>query len=356
MRPTFIKCVYEFANLGSFVDAWRMVAHANKYLSANPSRSVMLHGALWKNAALRLAAEIQLLRKRSQDPIIVHIRSGGGEVDVFYDLVKLFKAEEHGATGHKIITIGHNVRSAATYLLVIGHYAYAAKATKLHFHGVRCRNGKGWKTSTREKSLALAIKLDSENRKIAMLMTGKVYPRLAARYLGSKVKISPKKPHRPLILLERFIQEISEHLSSDKPRKLLYEAFDRLRLLSGLKPQLFPTRKLQQTACLAANEAALYQAIIAFELGDNRENGWALRPEVAAEMMMDYFLARDILHGAGFSFSPSPVFEPGSKMGLIDWHLQCLSLAFCQRLLMGEHAIDANDAYWLGLIDDVLDQ
>jgi hypothetical protein len=334
--------------------AWIMADGADNQPCPNLARSVKVHGPLSKDTALHLASEIKSLREQSWEPITVSIRSGGGEVEAFHTLAKLFNANESAGGGAKIITVGHHARSAAAYLLVIGDCAYATKTATLHFHGVRSLDEKRLKTSTREKSLALAVWLDRENRKIAGMMAGKLYPRLAARHHQLRSKISRKKSRQPFAQLGRFVDQINGHLSSEKIRQLLYETFESVKRLLPLSPPLSAGKTANPKTRLAAREAALYQAIIAHELRDHPQEDWIIRQEVAAKMMMDYFLARDFLRHGGTPGLPQLRRKLESESS--QWHLWCFSSALCHRLLAGEYSFEANDAYWLGLVDAIIEQ
>jgi ATP-dependent protease ClpP protease subunit len=350
----------------------------------DPSRSVKIFDYISMAAASNLVDEIKYLNEKSNAPITVYIKSGGGELDAFYKLCKQLDIKDKNSRKTEIITVAYQAKSAAAYLLVVGDQAYVYRVTKLCFHGVLCLNEKSLKSPSREICQMLAIQLDRENRKLARMMAAKVYRRLVVRYclVGKNL---PRLGRQPLQRLRYFLDEINAHLSMDSSRKLLYESFDRLKLFSSIKPLLSADLSARRSkARIAAKEAAIYKAILAYELCENPEKDWSFRPGVMVEVIMDYLLARDMLNDGERGIAPFAYDEfvqnllsqrefsawrkichanqekarkyLQSKLGPHQWHLWCFSLVFSQRLLLGENIIGANDAYWLGLVDAILDQ
>jgi hypothetical protein len=149
--------------------------------------------------------------------------------------------------------------------------------------------------------------------------------------------------------------------------------------------QLLPLKKsANPNGNFTALEAKLFKATIAHEFKDNRLNEHGINSTIAAELMVDYLLASDLVRGDHWplvrnlaeSFGKDFLSEKESlryaelqkmdplkaKTYLTDKALPyslglwCFALTLCHRLFFGGHTLSAMDAYWLGLVDEVIDE
>jgi len=353
-------------------------------LQADPSRRVKMHGALSKDRALRLSAEIKTLLEQSPDPITITIKSPGGKIEAFFELDELFNAPEPANADIKIITVAHRASSAAACLLVAGHVAYATRRARILFHGTRSKPHNGIKILKREYALAMAMRLDRENRKVAGTLAKRVVARMAARYLELKPPAQSRfVQDNPWIFFKNFADALRPQLSSPRAEKLLYESLDRLKLILAVN-RFYPARVPRQNSMsLAPLEARLCKAVIDYEAKARSSGDWSLDSTAAAELMMDYLLARDHLRGEHLAtvrnliravgprfFSKAETKEYAklkktkpakAEAYLLTRVMPCLlgfwyfASTLCHRLLSGENSLSATDAYWLGLVDEILD-
>ncbi|HVU37311.1 MAG TPA: ATP-dependent Clp protease proteolytic subunit [Opitutales bacterium] len=343
-----------------------------------------MHGALSRDRALRLAAEIKTLLEHSHEPITIAIKSSGGKVEAFFELETLFNAQDQANLNGQIITSARQAGSAAACLLVAGHFAYATRQARIFFHGTRFRPPVRLKMLKRENALALAMRLDRENRKVASMLAKRVVARMARRYLGLKLSARNRFfPDRPWIFFKNFADAIRPQLSSRKAEKLLYESLDRLKLILAVK-RYYPTsmRRINRTN-FAPREASLCKAVVDYETNARESEDWSLDSTATAELMMDYLLARDHVRGEHLATIQNLTRGVGMRFFTTAENRKCAQLrktdpamadayllrtvmprllgfwyfasTLCHRLLSGENSLSAKDAYWLGLIDDILD-
>jgi len=368
-----------------------MVAYKNpgrtgKNFRPNPARTIEVNGLLKRDLAQKILAQTKALGKKSSQPIILHLSSGGGAVKAFYDLEPIFDNEHRGKTHCSIITIAREARSAAAYLLVAGDVACAIKGAQLVFHGVRIHPGRKTRSLWRENTFALALRLDRENRKIAKRLARKTVWRIAE--LHSRVKILSQNrgasAQTPEQFMEGLVAGMGAQLSNDKAKGVLYESHERVKLILALA-KYFPTHDPPRNRRgLAAYEADVFAATIAYEIGTHPAPEWTIDPVVAVEIMMDYLLARDFIRGRhralvrelalayGRNFLSAKSLAEYGKIrrthprraeayllklaGPCAASLWYFALTLCHRLLSGETHLSAIEAYWLGLIDQVLER
>jgi ATP-dependent protease ClpP protease subunit len=345
----------------------------------DPARTVKLSGRLTIAAAGRLGTAIGRLAQASPAPITLHIHSGGGEVDAFYQLAGVLETLRTDGKTCRVFTVASHARSAAAYLLLAGHRAFALPNAKLCLHGTRGVLPKGGKPLSREKAFAIAMRLDRENRSVARTLAKRLVFRLAARQRELRTGHAGASAKKPMADLEKLTRQLAARLTSDGARRLLHESFERLKLVFALSPQ-FPIQTPFRR--LATREAKVFQAAIAYELAAHRGKEWRLDATAGTELLMDYLIARDFLSGDhlklarrlarrfGPDFLPRAASAHYEKLRLQSpaqaeafllkaalpgalglWYF---TMTLCHRLLAGDHTFSAQDAYWLGLVDAVL--
>jgi len=348
----------------------------------DPARMVKVTGPLTMAAAGRVAAAVRQLAQSSAAPITLHIRSGGGEVAAFYQLAGEFDTLRCQGKKCRVFTLAHEARSAAAYLLLAGHRAYALPHTKVGLHGTRGALPKNGKLVSRETALAIAMHLDRENRTVARILSKHLILRLAARRRELLASSAPPPGKTPRDQMENFTLSLAAQLDSKQAQRLLHQSFERLKLIFALSPLFLHQPHPSGPRTLAAREVKIFQAALAYEFADNRGTKWRLGPTAGAELLMDYLLAKDFLPGDHLKLVRRLARRFGrdflSKSAIAQYErLQCQSpsraekflinaalpdalglwyftLTLCHRLLAGDLTFSAQDAYWLGLVDEVL--
>jgi len=353
-----------------------------KIIRPGPARTVKISGPLTMAAAKRAAAALRRLAQASTEPIALHIQSGGGEVEAFYHLAGVMENLRVKGKRCKVFTVARNTRSAATFLLLAGHRAYALPKAQLGLHGTRSSLPKNRQAFTRETALALAMRLDRENRSIARLIAKHMIFRMAARQRELRQGRVRPPTQTPLKSLGKLTGQIAKKLASPDAQRVLRESFERLKLVLALSTSFPLESQLDPPRILGAKEAKIFQDAIAYELAANRRKNWRLDATAGAELLMDYLLAKDFLPGGHLklaervarkygrdflSTSDTKVYAHLERQSPIQadaflikttlpqalglWYF---TMTLCHRLLAGAYDLSAHDAYWLGLVDEVL--
>jgi ATP-dependent protease ClpP protease subunit len=341
-----------------------------------------VNALLTREAAGALIAQIDDLASTPLLPITVHIESDGGQVNAFHKIAATF---ERYATKRctRIITIGNQARSAAAYLVLCGDPALLLEGSNIFFHGV------GWGARrhvrlTRERALAMAMRLDRANRKVAKRMAKRVVFRMASMYAAACQSACGLRRRSPDQLCEDLVQQIRMRVSSAVSAKILDDSVVRFRLLRHLM-RFTPSSALsRQDPAMTRLEMTMFKAAIEYEAGLSRSEPWSLDPFVAAEITMDYVLAREFLRdrhhdllrqlsrvcnnhamagaqpgssGAGTEASMADVtmaqLEDGTAGATSLW---CLAVTVCHQLLTGNYTIPAEDAHRMGLVDGLVER
>jgi len=350
----------------------------------NPKRRVRLEGLLNLKASRQLAKKIKVLQEKSFEPITVDINSGGGEAKAFLKLERIFSKNGPRRGTGRFVTLAGDAASAAACLLVVGHHACMRKNALVSFHGVIGQRFNNGNTLRQEQVLAIALRMDWVNRKIARKMARRIVFRMATRC--TKLPESGKRKFPWVssgIFLQNYTQHIKKCLSSKKLKILLTQSFHQCELLySSIKSIPFAASSSRDKN-FAPMEAKIFKNLISHETKIRKGKSWTINPAAASQIMMEYLRVRELIHGHqmvliedlvnGYGkyflskkqaanycklLAETPMtakvylFKATQSYALGLW---CFSLAFCHGLLSGEFTISADDAYWLGLIDEVVE-
>lgn len=181
--------------------------------------------------------------------------------------------------------------------------------------------------------------------------------------------------------LDCFVEIISNKLSADA-RKVWTKAKERYgRYQALIDSVLKRTKKNFATQTIAEIEADNLKSIIAFELKKNKKNPqWSFRNEGLGRMADDFFLLNEYVTTysherlqrwcASFGKWTLPTKEAEeidaiadekersekliAKVRPILQPIWSFFVALCHALQEGENELTAVDAYWLGLVDEVI--
>lgn len=339
-------------------------------LHLDASRTVFLQSPLDRRAGTALMARVAALLAEEDQPVTVCIRSRGGHLDAYFEVESFIGSMGNGGQG-QVHTVAAFANSAAAYLLVSGHRAFVFPHVTLGFHGAKWTNvPRALRTET---ALSIAIRLDIANRNVSRRLARRVALRLAARYLSG-----PQRARTGSFDIGSDIaKQMDERLANEPSRLVLRDALARYRFLRGaIDPQIS-----RAGATPDAASADLLRAVVEAQSAAEPGNIETIDPFYAAEVVMDYILARDLLLGShsdsdeesvrcclerALAFPgatpQTPVTPPEQRrhgeLGAAQQHaLDLWSFAFvlCHRLLSGHNPIVSNDAYWLGLVDEIVE-
>ena len=331
----------------------------------------------------RLTPQILRLQSLNRSPISVYIDSPGGSVSSMDTILRLLNLTDQDSSGpcNIITAVTTRAASAAADLLSSGDYALAFPDSTILYHGLR-RFEKNPLTFETTSMLADALRLSNDY--YAMALARKIEDRFSFRYVTvrndfdefRKVKSAPSMSD-----LDCFVEIISNKLSADA-RKVWTKAKERYgRYQALIDSVLKRTKKNFATQTIAEIEADNLKSIIAFELKKNKKNPqWSFRNEGLGRMADDFFLLNEYVTTysherlqrwcASFGKWTLPTKEAEeidaiadekersekliAKVRPILQPIWSFFVALCHALQEGENELTAVDAYWLGLVDEVI--
>lgn len=354
------------------------------YYRLNPARSIHISGTINRDMLTRVTPQILRLQALSRDPITVYIDSNGGHVGSMETLLRTLKLSDQDSSEpcHIITAVTMRAASAAADLLSSGDYAVAYPHSAILYHGIRTQESS---PLTVESTSVLTNILRRSNDLYAIELARKIDDRFSFRFLFARDGFDDiRTSHNSADLsdVECFIKFIDGKLSSEG-KKVWQRAKDRHERYRDLFATVFrqvkgKPRKLNKYAQM---EAAAIKAIVDFELKENKKNqSWSFKGEGIERLSDDFFLFNEYISGVGgdrfqrWATNWGKYVLPKEVMSEIDatqgeeertkkliekvrpivQPLSSFFAAFCHALQEGENELTAEDAYWLGLIDEIV--
>ena len=355
----------------------------DKDFRLNPQRAIYVTGVIDDALVSRLTPQILKLQSIDRSPISVYIDSPGGSVSSMETIFRLLNLTDQDSSGpcNIITAVTTRAASAAADLLSSGDYALAFPDSSILYHGLR-RFEKNPLTFETTSMLANALRLSNDY--YAMALARKIEDRFSFRYVTVRNDFDEfrKDKSAPTMSdLDCFVEIISSKLSIDA-RKVWAKAKERYGRYQALIDSVIKrTKKNFETQTLAEIEAGDLKAIIAFELRKNKKNPqWSFRNEGLGRMADDFFLLNEYVTTysherlqrwcASFGKWTLPPKEAEEIEAIADEKersdkliekvrpilqpIWSFFVALCHALQEGENELTAIDAYWLGLVDEVI--
>jgi ATP-dependent protease ClpP protease subunit len=364
-----------------------MKKNTGKEHRPNPRRAVKICGVLKDDAAEGILSTIARLRNQSADPLTLYIRSDGGMILALSKIEQALTSARSGAKHAKFITVAEGrVRSAAAYLLVMGDYAYAKNGVRISFHGARYKIVAKLKKIKIKDALAMAKELGLQNRQITLKLAPAMIYRVVHRFQNFRdwSKLAPENFAGPSgHLIGEFIGFLSKKLSSPTGRRLVRDSSKHARLLFSLVNQLPQNKSSRGHGWTWPNQEKIMQALLVPEMRKRQVRDGRVDELLTFDLVADYNFLIDTFNTTQSTmirnlvkmFGPNLLTKiqegkyqdflmanPAAAKSYLHTaaELNVLALwyftrALCRRLLSGENSLPAVDAYWLGLIDEVLD-
>lgn len=348
----------------------------------NPKRAVYVQGSIDQALVYRLTPQIISLQSESRAPITVYIDSPGGIVTYMESLLSLLGApNQNNERPCRIITVvTSQAASAAADMLAAGNYALAYPQSTILYHGVRIF---GDRALTVEETLQLAQRLRAGNESYAMKLAREAEFRAIFRFItlkGEFQELRDKNPEKALTDLQCFITLISDKLS-DSANEVLDKARERYGRYNALLGHVVKTVNVEKYKTTADMEAAEIKAIVDFERRQNKKDKeWSFLAEGINRLTDDFFLLYEYLNmfrSERFKklcgmFAQSLLSQ--EELDAIDQTtpenerpqkiaeavrpqlrpMWSFFVALCHVLQQGENQLTGTDAFWLGLIDEVI--
>lgn len=343
----------------------------------NPTRAIYILGPIDEQLIYRLTPQIVTLQNENRSPITVYIDSPGGNTTNAEFLWRLLNAsnQDLNPACNIITVVTSRAASAAADLLSSGNYAIAFPQSTILYHGVRMFRDTPLTVET--TSLIESI-LRSTNETYAMDLMRKIEFRFMLRFLISKSQFKRirNKNLKQMTDAECFQAIIFDNLSG-RAKKLFETARARQERYDAL---LDIARKSTKCKIAAKTEASRIKAIVDFEVKRSKKDpNWTFRGGGLTRLNEDFFLLNEHLASlesdrldklciswGKFALSPpekeeidkSPEASKNEKLvqkvrPLLE-PLWSFFVALCHTLQEGENELTATDAFWLGLIDEVM--
>lgn len=351
-----------------------------------------MSGKIDSQQVYRLTPTILRLRCESSDPITVEIDSLGGEIRSAEAIRGLLQTADQSGQTVRIITVARNVAaSAAADLLALGNYAIAYKGCTVHYHGSR----QAVDDLTSERAASLAQNLEQTNAAYALRLARTAFGRAVFLYgnltpefekfrqmmlkdESAKTGAAP----REISPLECFAYGLFQRLSDANellPRKAFVQHQKALALVSYVLPKLPQGfEKLPPSQA----EAAILREVLAFEVENAKSPSWSLSGGGMDQTTQDFTHLLDYLTGEHRGYVDRLLLEFGpllvSDQQLAEFQaneskpekekiawleknvrpvlepLWYFTVCLCRLLQRGENSLPAEDAYWLGIVDEVV--
>jgi ATP-dependent protease ClpP protease subunit len=346
----------------------------------NDARSVFITGPINQELIDRLTPRIRTLRAENSQPISVYIDSIGGSTRLSAVLVGLLRCSGQDARSPRIITVvTSSAHSAAADLLASGDYAIAYPEAVIHYHGTRRYFDEG---ITVEAAQSLADDLEQANALFAIRLAERSIERFMFLFLCErsgfpKVRERLGMPNLPDV--DTFGAVLRDKLSPSL-RRLPARALEDFREARALTSFIFKRLKFQNRDW-GRVEVDMFRDILNYELRRNKGRNWTLTGGGLAKAVSDFLMVNDFTFGRQRQYMRKFVerrwrlfvseieqreleanfsaMENGQEALLKHleqrmeplWHFV---YSLCKRLQESENTLTAFDAYWLGIVDEVL--
>jgi ATP-dependent protease ClpP protease subunit len=356
----------------------------NPAFRANPNRAIFIQRIIDQQLVDRLLPEIIRLQSQSREPITVYIDSRGGSTASAEILLRLLGAsDQDGSKPCRLITVATSIAaSAAADILCSGDYACAYRRSVIVHHGTSRLMGDEGLNLQAASSLTQVLRM--RNDRFAMTLANQAIGRLVFRYVSLQSGFADfRKEHgKNYSDIHCFIGLTSERLS-DEAKNVLSRALARfLRYQTLLERATKRTRRGKKPPARQVDfEALVLKAVIDFERSEHRKDeSWTFEGEGLAQVSDDFYLVSEYVSAYetdGFNrlcerwgmyfltdndrIEAEKITEEDKRKEFeksrIQNYLRPLWLFFvalCHALQEGENELSAVDAYWLGLIDEVI--
>lgn len=296
-------------------------------------------------------------------------------------ILRLLQAtNQDGADPCWLITVvTGNASSAAADLLSSGNYVVAFPDTSILYHGVRT----SWNDPlTQETASALSATFKVTNDHYAMSLARKSEWRFMFRFIALRNdfgKHRDEKKDASLSDLQCFLGMIREKISPEAST-ILDQANKRYERYNALLDYVFARRIFKEGRTNVQMDAIVLKAIVSFENRENKNNpNWSFQKGGLVRVNDDFFLLHEYLASAyseqfknlserwgGFVIEEKDkaalelLQEPEKtekKLNLLRPVFQpfwSFFVALCHALQEGENQLSPIDAFWFGLIDEVI--
>lgn len=348
----------------------------------DPNRAVYVNGTIDQSTLDQAFPEI--LRTSGHGPITLYIDSPGGSTFHAGRLQRMLVAPDlERADRRRLITVATGFAgSAAADLLIAGDYTLAYNHAIVMMHGVR-QNADA--AITTEGAASLARALASSNEQFALDLAANCVSTFFFRVVNAFpkfAKIREDQAKSELSDVDCFIADIGQYVSLEI-RELLsraakqcveMEALD-ANVRQSLLPLFEGATVLPRTAAI---EVAIFGALLQYELQEHQDPDWSFGGDgfdavrEKARLLIDQTADRHkrqvgiLRQRWGLSMLALEEIL-AMHTGQRDWHEEAdkvseprirkfwfFLVALCRNLQTADFYLSAEEAYWLGFVDEVI--
>lgn len=350
----------------------------------NPERAIYICGEIGEGLVDQLISEILCLKGSSAKPITVYLNSLGGSTFYAAQLWQLLRNINQKGLSHKIITVVPTyAASAAADILASGDYAIAYKNSVIHYHGTR----RQVRDLTFENASELLEALSKANEQFAFRLAKTAFRRMVFIYgnlesefkeyraiLAEEKKIAQKDVANTDCLAFALFQKLSHenrniprkaYFGQDEVKKLMRLIFEEIGDISKLSVQEVEMEALQ---IIIRKQDSLLSEDETFSSGGMQEI------QKNFESFLDYCSPKhlDEIERLTLKFGPQllskakfkeylKISEEDKQKDYLEEHAEPLIrelwyfvISLSRQLQHGENRLTAQDAYWLGIVDEVV--
>jgi ATP-dependent protease ClpP protease subunit len=353
---------------------------STKLFRPNPGRGVHVNDQIDEVLVAKLSPIILGLWHQSPDPITLYINSPGGKINCSAMIEGLLKTRSPDGDHRRVIGVGTGYAwSAAADLLVNSSYAVAFPSCSLIFHGVRVGSVNDL---TREDAIRFAENLQGGNDQRAETLAQSAFSRVLFRYLYYKSEFEEiRRTVDPQLSDTACFRIAACKRVSLEGGNLCIHAIERHEEMISLWRDVVPDADPDWDEIRYDEE--IIKSLIRHrdEMYKKEGKTWSLAGGGIDEVVREYKLLQDFLvptHRSTIDAAAKtyrdqfidPVDEkavrdqqldgPGAEMELMKRaRLKMMPLWYytfflCRSLMERDIFVSPLDAFWLGLIDEVV--
>jgi ATP-dependent protease ClpP protease subunit len=351
----------------------------------NPERAVYVLRNIDRDLVAQLTPAISQLRCGAPEPITIYLDSLGGNTWYAEALLRLLRAPNQDGQVCQLTTVVTTMAaSAAADVLVAGDYAIAYPDAIIYYHGTR----RSVESLTTENAQEIAGELKRANDRFALRMAERVVARLLFILATIRPQTCDNDAHHKKPV-EAFIELLGKQLSHNSTRNIvssahsLYKETRELVFNVFLKVKsLMDNNETNDRMQEIENEKKVIHEILDYEVEKNKgHKNWSLMRHGLdgfhnhCLQILDYvlgnynaYLEKMISRYGQFLLDTNEIIEykkicsePGKSKEWLENQVGDRMQAFwyfviclCRELQKGENELGADEAYWLGLVDEVI--
>jgi len=349
----------------------------NKNYRENPKRAIYITGKIDQALVDKITPKINDFRIESTDPITAYIDSPGGSI-MLAETIRhhLTAPNPDGARCRLITVVTSRAASAAADLLALGNYAIAYPFGDIVYHGSRQPPDA---SLTTEMASVMAKSLQQTNEFCPIKLARHAFPRFILRLTQFKDEFSKYVVEQSLVTLTLALQK----KLSPSNVKLVREARKRQSIIGNLSTSVYKhTQRFKKQLSPSEFQCEMLRGIVKYRvrLQKNKKELWLLSEDGMQEVTEDFNLLHDFHFGSqkrdlerwdktfGAIFLTEQEKEEQKNLSGTDeekskWLIQksepklrpiwYLMVSICRLLQNEDYTLPADEAYWLGLVDEV---